>query len=213
MATARAVCASWSAASARRDAVAVTPGSGAPITEIRRKPAWLRKPYDRYARRKAPVEVAELLTAVIERTGITDELRAFDLLLRWPAIVGERLASRARPTGLFKRVLWLRVSSSAWMHELSLLKPGLLSAVRAACGPPPLVDDLRFHLGQRKDADIDDPLAAIERIRLARRPPQPRLVPVEARGEDRARIEREASAVEDPELRELVRAVRVRHDR
>lgn len=196
--------------------MAVTPpkgDGGAPVTPIRRKPEWLRKAYDRYPRRKQPLEVAALLDAVIDRNGISDDLRAFDLLLRWPEIVGDRLASRARPTGLFKRVLWLRVTSSAWMHELSLLKPGLLNAVRAASGTPPLVDDLKFHLGQRKDADIDDPLAAVERIRLARRAPHPRLVPVAARGDDRARIEREADTVEDPELRELVRRVRVRHDR
>lgn len=189
------------------------PGPLAPIGEIRRKPAWLRKAYDRYPRRKAPIDLGDLLGAVIDRNGISDDLRAFDLLLRWPSIVGDRLASRARPTGLFKRVLWLKVSTSAWMHELSLLKPGLLNAVRAASGTPPLVDDLKFHLGQRKDADLDDPLAAIERLRQARRAPHPPLVPVAARGEDRARIEREADAVEDPELRELVRTVRVRHDR
>jgi Dna[CI] antecedent, DciA len=185
-----------------------------PPPGFRPKPAWLKKPRDPYPREKRGVAVGDALATLIGVHGLVDELRAFDLLLRWDEIVGERVARRTRPDGFFKRVMWIRVANSSWLHELTTMKPALLGAVRAAAGDPPMVDDLRFHLGDRRDADQDDGLAEIAKRTALRRTPVRRLPPPPpATGPARANIERETGHVEDDELRALVRDLRIRFDK
>ncbi len=180
---------------------------------FRPKPAWLKKPFDRYERRREAAAVGDLLDAVVDRNGLTDELKACALLLAWPAIVKDRIAARTRPDGFFHGVLWVRVANSAWLHELTTMKPQLLAAVRAAAGDL-RVDDLKLHLGQRRDADRDDALAEVDRLTVARREPRRRLPPPPpATGAAKDAIERETARVEDRELREILRDVRVRFDK
>jgi hypothetical protein len=192
----------------------VTGGGDEGEKPFRPKPAWLKRPRDPYPRRRERIGVADALGALIDAHGLADELRGFDLLLRWDDIVGERVARRTRPDGFFKRVLWVRVANSSWLHELTMMKPALLAAVRAAAGDPPLVDDLRFHLGRRREADGDDALAEVDRLTAARRAPARRLPPPPpAVGEAKAAIERETDRVDDPELRAILRDVRVKFDK
>jgi hypothetical protein len=189
-------------------------GGGSQPPAFRPKPAWLKKPRDPYPRRRERIAVGDALDTLIDAHGLVDELRAFDLLLRWDEIVGERVARRTRPDGFFKRTLWVKVANSSWLHELTTMKPALLAAVRAAVGDPPMVDDLKFHLGQRRDAAEDDGLAEIARRTAARQAPRQRLpAPPPAAGAARAAIERETGHVEDDELREILRDVRIRFDK
>jgi hypothetical protein len=104
-------------------------------------------------------------------------------------------------------MLWVEVATSAWLHELNLLRPQLLACLRERLGAPALFDDLRFRLA-----------GASRRPRVALRAPQrpvppPRPAPPPATGAARERIVREASAVDDDELRELIARVRIIHDR
>jgi Dna[CI] antecedent, DciA len=195
-----------------------TPGAGGPggpgDAPIRRKPAWLRRRYDPYPRRRRGIDVADAIAAIVGAHGLTDELRAAALLLRWPEIVGDRVARRSKPDGFWKHVLWIRVANSAWLHELTVMKPQLLNAVRAAAGSGLEIEDLRFHLGRRQESEPGDALADIARLERERRAPPRRLpLPPPATGDALARIERETASVDDPELRDVLRAVRVRHDK
>ena len=150
--------------------------------------------------------------------GVDAELRAHRIVTEWRDIVGDRVAARTWPDGLTRggprdqgaQVLWVRVSSSAWLHELTLLKAQLVRSIHDYLGDPPLFDELRFHLGSRP-ADAGDLLAGV-RSRLDRRRPH-RTRPVPATGERRAAIEAEVATVADPELRAILREVRIRHDR
>jgi hypothetical protein len=150
--------------------------------------------------------------------GLSDELRAHRVVTDWRDIVGARIAQRAWPDGLTRsgrgdagaRVLWIRVSSSAWLHELTLLKAQLTATIRDALGEPALFDEIRFHLGARAP-DPTDALAGIKQragLTQRRRPP-----PSPATGDRRAAIEAETDRVTDGELRALIRGVRIRNDR
>ncbi len=152
----------------------------------------------------AGVAIAGALAA----RGLTEELRAHDLVARWDDVVGPRIANRAWPDGLSKRVLWIRVQSSAWLHELTMLRAQLTKTIRDAMGAPPLFDELRLHLGGRpRDAGDLLPVTVPKRPRRAVPPPVP------ATGDHAAAIEAETSAIADDDLRELVRRVRLRNDR
>ncbi|MEZ4368185.1 MAG: DUF721 domain-containing protein [Kofleriaceae bacterium] len=165
------------------------------------------------SRRRGPddaVAAAEVIAQALAARGLTDELRAHDIVVSWPQIVGPRLSARAWPDGLIKRVLWIRVQSSAWLQELTLLRAPLAASIARHVGEPALFDEVRLHLGQRP-RDDGDLLAGVRAPRP--RPARAQPPPVAATGDHLAAIEAETSAIADPELREAVRRVRIRHDR
>jgi predicted nucleic acid-binding Zn ribbon protein len=153
-----------------------------------------------------PQTASAAVAAALAFRGITDEVRAGRLVTEWTELVGAKIAQRTRADGVTDRVLWVEVATSAWLHELNLLRPQLLASLRERLGEPTLFDELKFRLtGQRRR----DPVT----LRAPRRPPPARPTPPPATGAARERIVREAGAVDDDELRELIARVRITHDR
>jgi len=143
---------------------------------------------------------------VLNRHGIAKEIREHRLLLEWNKVVGERVANRTLPDRLEKGVLWVRVETSSWMHQLSFMKDEIIVKANELCGEE-LVTDLHFHLG-RHSRRANDALSAAVRIR---RPPAPdRELPDPARGRSLRAIEAEAAGIEDDELRLAIIDVRRR---
>jgi Dna[CI] antecedent, DciA len=88
----------------------------------------------------------------------------------WREAVGARIADKAKPISISGGVLLLRVSTSVWAHELSLLADEVTERLRARGID---VHQLRFHVGA---------LPAIERPperRVSRPVPAPRELPPE----------------------------------
>jgi predicted nucleic acid-binding Zn ribbon protein len=155
----------------------------------------------------SPIPASDAVAAALKLHGITDQIRAGRVLTEWSELVGPKIAQRTRPEGVTDRLLWVEVATSAWLHELNLLRPQLLRGLLERLGEPALFDDLRFRLagGKRREQVT---------LRAARRPPPPpRPLPPPATGAARERIVREAGAVDDEELRELIARVRITHDR
>jgi hypothetical protein len=152
----------------------------------------------------------DALGDLLGRHGVARELREHRILARWRDIVGETLADRTFPDGLERGVLWVRVKNSSWLHQLSFVKDDLVATIARELGDPPLVREVRFHIGPRERIADDDALAPTVRIRRApvhlREPPPP------AAGERLARIQHEADAVRDPELRDAILDLRRRWD-
>jgi hypothetical protein len=169
------------------------------------------KPDPRRRRTKVTTPAGDLIGSVLAGYHLTDEIRALRLVVEWRELVGERFAARTWPDGLSKRVLWVRVSNSAWMQELSFLKAQLVARIREALGEPTLVDDVRFHLGGRRPDD-DDLLANAARDVRRRVPVRRRPLPAPASGEQLLRIEVEIKDIEDPDLRAVIRDIRRRLD-
>ena len=159
------------------------------------------------ARVFATLRASDAVAAALALHGITDQVRAGRVLTEWSDLVGPKIAQRTRPEGVTDRLLWVEVATSAWMHELNLMRPLLLKGLLDRLGEPHLFDDLRFRLTGRHRRE---PVA----LRAARRPaPPPRPMPPPATGAARDRIVRETGAVDDQELRELIARVRIAHDR
>jgi predicted nucleic acid-binding Zn ribbon protein len=151
---------------------------------------------------KEGVLAGSLLAGVLKKRGMTGELRAHRLVAHWEKIVGAKVAARSVPDGLHRGVLWVRVDSAAWMHELSFLRQDIANNANALCGDPPLVNEVRLHLGGRTHADDGDVLASIVAIR--RPEVRERPLPPPATGEQLKAIEAEVARVADDELRAIL---------
>ncbi len=151
-----------------------------------------------------------LVAETLAGYGLSEAIRAARIEAEWDQIVGERIARRTRPSGVFRRTLQVQVQSSAWLHELGLLKNQLLDILWRALGEPRLFDDLSFQLAGKSRSPSDAPGVAP----TARRPPPPPIpLPPVAPIEDQQRIRSETATVEDDELRALITRVRTLHNR
>ncbi len=145
--------------------------------------------------RRKQLKAPELLEEVLERAGENRFARK-QLpipLPHWRAAVGARIADRARPIALERGVLVVKVVSSVWANELSMLAPQIIKklAEPAPNGKPGIeVKSLRFRVG---------PLDVIEGIPQRRDyrqvPPPATLAP---------ELERSLARVEDDELRTMI---------
>lgn len=157
-------------------------------------------------RAMGPRRAGEAVGAALEFRGITDAVRGERLIAEWTELVGPRIAARTRPNGIYDRVLVIDVASSAWLHELNLLRAQILAGLLERVGEPRLFDDLKFRIAGRSQRAI---VAARPRAPAARTAPEP----IAATGLAREQIIRETESITDDELRELIRRVRIANDR
>jgi predicted nucleic acid-binding Zn ribbon protein len=190
-------------------------GYGAGTFGKDRKPAYLRRKPRRYLpRHKEVLPAGALVSETLATYGLTEKIRGYRVAAEWDQLVGERIGRRTRPMGIVgppaRRVLQVQVASSAWLHELGLLKAQLLDVLWSALGEPKLFEDLSFQLAGRSRNPNDAPGVA-----PSARPTAPGKVapPPPAAGPDREQILAETAAVDDDELRDLITRVRTRHNR
>jgi hypothetical protein len=149
----------------------------------------------------------DAVKAALKFHGISDQVRAQRVLTEWTELVGAKISSRTRPYGVSDRVLVIEVASSAWLHELNLLKAQILAGLVDRLGEPRLFDDLKFKLAGRSGGQPT-------LIRPKPRPAPPaRPAPIPATGAAREQIAREVEKIDDDELRELIARVRIQNDR
>ncbi len=154
----------------------------------------------------------ELLPALAEAHGLGELMRSQRVIIEWHHLVGPTIARVTAPDGLHKGVLSVWVKSSPWMQELRAMKTQVIADINRGLGDPPLVSDLRLHYGGARILSTDDPVAQLRAWMERRRRPPPK--PETPAGPVRAeQIAREASRVEDDELRSLIQSVRTRWDR
>jgi predicted nucleic acid-binding Zn ribbon protein len=148
----------------------------------------------------------QAVNAALAFRGITDSVRGERLIAEWTDFVGTRIAARTRPEGIYDRVLVIEVASSAWLHELNLLRAQILAGLFERVGLPRLFDELKFRIAGRGRARV---------VPSRPRPPMTLTAPTitPATGLARELIIRETETIDDDELRELVARVRITHDR
>jgi Dna[CI] antecedent DciA-like protein len=95
----------------------------------------------------APTRSADLVSEVLGRIGGSGralEFRVFDCYSR---IIGAALRARTMPERLVGTTLFIRVSTSALAHELTLLRADILERMAAEMGQG-IVLDLRTRVGR-----------------------------------------------------------------
>jgi predicted nucleic acid-binding Zn ribbon protein len=98
-------------------------------------------------RRSRPTKVGDILSGVLKSAGLADRLGQAAVVAAWPALVGERIAGAAVPEAVAADgTLFVRVKSSAWRQELSLMTPEVLSLLNAD-RPAGRIKRIRWLLG------------------------------------------------------------------
>lgn len=84
------------------------------------------------ARKSKPTRVGMVLAAFLKSSGLAERVGQAAVVDAWPALVGERIARAAHPESVAADgTLFVRVKSSAWRQELSLMTPEVLALLNA----------------------------------------------------------------------------------
>lgn len=97
-------------------------------------------------KRRHPVPVGEALEGWLKAKGLRRRLDLAAAVDEWPVIVGPQIAAVTRAESVTADgVLWVRVTTSAWANELSLMAPRILAKVNQ--GRTGQIRDIRWLVG------------------------------------------------------------------
>lgn len=96
------------------------------------------------SRLRIPETIREVLSRAISRSKLRSELKKFEFKNHWETIVGDRIASHAKPAGFRGNALIVQVDSSAWAQELSFQKGTILSRIKRFVPDQQNISDIIF---------------------------------------------------------------------
>ena len=97
-------------------------------------------------RNKRPEPIASAISQFLEQAGIRDLVQQATVVPEWPKLVGSQIAAVTEPLSVTADgVLFVAVKTHAWMSELSLMEPELLTSLNRETGRPP-VRKIRWQL-------------------------------------------------------------------
>jgi predicted nucleic acid-binding Zn ribbon protein len=80
--------------------------------------------------------VGEVLEGYLARAGLARRIGQAQIIPDWPSLVGPQIAAVATPESVTPDgVLFVRVTTSAWMNELQLMTPDIMARLNAGRGP------------------------------------------------------------------------------
>lgn len=140
--------------------------------------------------RKNVERISSTIERLLAARGLASRLKEYRVLGRWDRAVGAVIARHARPQTIRGKRLAVVVDSSAWMQQLSLLKPEIIEKLNRALGEE-AVETITLRIGE-----IDLPAAPGREPR----PPDASLDAAEQR-----KVEEYVAVIADPEVRESFR--------
>lgn len=103
----------------------------------------MRRKKDDRNRRQA--SAADVLQQFLKKRGLDKDIERHQIFVQWRALVGDKVANSVMPHRLDKRgTLWVHVSNSAWMHQVTVMKRDLLERIHHELGPKSGIKELRF---------------------------------------------------------------------
>ena len=98
--------------------------------------------------RRGKVEkLSKTLEKLLADRGWSARLREYRVFSLWEKAVGPGIARHAQPSSIRGRRLTVIVDSSAWMQQLSLLKPEIVAKVNARLGTDG-IESITLRLGE-----------------------------------------------------------------
>lgn len=86
-------------------------------------------------KKRKPVPIADAVSGFLAERGLVKRVQQASAIEEWPTLVGDRIARVTRPLSITADgVLFVAVTTHAWMTELGLMEPELLEALNAGRG-------------------------------------------------------------------------------
>jgi predicted nucleic acid-binding Zn ribbon protein len=90
-------------------------------------------------KKRRPTPIGDVVVGWLGETGLARRVDQAAIIPEWPSLVGRQIAAVTTPQSITSNgTLFVRVTTNAWMTELSLLEPELLRSLNAKPGRTPV---------------------------------------------------------------------------
>jgi predicted nucleic acid-binding Zn ribbon protein len=97
-------------------------------------------------RSKRPQQISSAISQFLDESGLRQRVEQASVVPEWPQLVGPQISAVTEPLSVTADgVLFVAVRTHAWMSELSLLEPELLTTLNRRKDRPP-VKKIRWQL-------------------------------------------------------------------
>jgi len=79
---------------------------------------------------KTPQAIGSIIEAMLSERGYLNPCKEYDVVRRWPDLVGEKLAKVSECSRVENGVLYVRVASASWRQEISFIKYHILKTIK-----------------------------------------------------------------------------------
>lgn len=142
-----------------------------------------------------PQKLGNILQGVLKKHNITIDSEEQRLSEIWNSAVGTQISAHTRPEKLRRNTLFVKVSSSVWMHQLHILKGDIIEKINIIMGSE-LIKNIHFSIGEIPSFPS----------RNSYHPSfSPESYPL--RDKEKKVIEKHISPVKDKELKEILKRV------
>jgi predicted nucleic acid-binding Zn ribbon protein len=84
---------------------------------------------------RGPEQIGRILTRTFRNLHVDRRLKEETVVLNWSRLVGERIASKAKPVKVRDSILFVRVENASWRNELFFMKRKIIQELnRSAKG-------------------------------------------------------------------------------
>ena len=119
------------------------------------------------------------------------------LIDAWNRAAGPQIGAKAQPDRLKEEVLYVRVATSVWMHELQFMKQDIISKLNGILGGPK-VSQIRFFIGE------------VEAPHARHAGPDVLLDARDLKAEEKDYIRETLACVADPDLKDILQKTMTR---
>ena len=86
-------------------------------------------------KKRKPVPIADAVSGFLAERGLARRVQQARAIEAWPKVVGERISAVTKALSITPDgILFVAVTTNAWMTELGLMEPELLAALNAGRG-------------------------------------------------------------------------------
>lgn len=142
--------------------------------------------------------IGDVLARILKKTGMRLPVEDNRLKDAWKRTVGAMIAAQTSPERIKDGTLFVKVSTSIWMHQLQFLKQDILGKFQTECQAEP-VERLHFSVGDvsgvsaaGKGKEFFHPTASLLKKR------------------DKQMIEESLEGIKDPELQSLLKKAMIK---
>ncbi|UCD72234.1 MAG: DUF721 domain-containing protein [Syntrophobacterales bacterium] len=97
--------------------------------------------------RRNPQRVGAVLEKTLKKMSLEGKLKEHEIWNVWNNVVGEHVFHHAQPEHMRNKILFVKVSSSAWMQQLYYMSKEIVVALNKRLGAH-VIEEIRFKLGE-----------------------------------------------------------------
>ena len=92
---------------------------------------------------RPPQSIGKALAETLAHFKLEEKARNYEVITRWPEIVGEKISEFTSAEKLDKGTLTVRVTNQVWRYELSLRSKEIVRKIAETCGDG-IVKEIRW---------------------------------------------------------------------